>query len=79
MKHEHRILERKLITGKISPQEFKTRIDTLHDNYKYNYDDLAKMLFKGEITENEFVKRYNTLIEKESEKHREPFQPHEHI
>lgn len=54
MKHEHRILEKQLISGKISPQEFKERID-------------------------EFVERYNRLIDQESEKHREPFQPHEHI
>lgn len=37
------------------------------------------MLFKGEVTEGEFVERYNRLIDQESYKHREPFQPHEHI
>lgn len=41
--------------------------------------DKGYLLGMGEVTESEFVKRYNTLIEKESEKHREPFQPHEHI
>lgn len=76
MKHEHRILEKQLISRKISPQEFKERIDTLKED---TYDSLAEMLFKGEVTESEFVKRYNRLIDQESEKHREPFQPHEHI
>lgn len=71
MKHEHRILEKQLISGKISPQEFKERIDALKED---TYDSLAEMLFKGE-----FVERYNRLIDQESEKHREPFQPHEHI
>ena len=76
MKYEHRILEKQLISGKISPQEFKDRIDALKED---TYDSLAEMLFKGEVTESEFVERYNRLIDQESEKHREPFQPHEHI
>ena len=76
MKHEHRILEKQLITGKISPQEFKERVDAIK---KDTYDSLAEMLFKGEVTEGEFVERYNRLIDQESYKHREPFQPHEHI
>lgn len=42
MSHEHRILKRKLIRGEISPHEFKTRIDILHDN-KDNYDNLAQI------------------------------------
>lgn len=51
MKHEHRILEKQLISGKISPQEFKERIDALKED---TYDSLAEMLFKGEVTESEF-------------------------
>lgn len=78
MKHEHRILEKQLISGKISPQEFKERIDALKED-TYDSLGLAEMLFKGEVTESEFVERYNRLIDQESEKHREPFQPHEHI
>lgn len=76
MKHEHRILEKQLITGKISPQEFKEQIDAIKED---TYDSLAQMLFKGKVTEDEFVERYNRLIDQESEKHREPFQSHEHI
>lgn len=76
MSHEYRILEQMLIKGQISRQEFKERIDALKED---TYDSLAEMLFKGEVTESEFVERYNRLIDQESEKHREPFQPHEHI
>ena len=65
-----------LITGKISPQEFKEQINAIKED---TYDSLAQMLFKGEVTEDEFVERYNRLIDQESEKHCEPFQPHEHI
>ena len=35
MSHEYRILERLLIEGKISRQEFKERIDAIqHDTYE---------------------------------------------
>lgn len=76
MSHEYRILERLLIEGKISRQEFKERIDAIqHDTY----EELATMLFKREINEIEFVERYNRLIEQDAEKHWEPIKPHEHI
>lgn len=76
MSHEYRILERLLIEGKISRQEFKERIDEIqHDTY----EDLAMMLFKRKIGEMEFVERYNRLIERDAQKHWEPIRPHEHI
>ena len=76
MSHEYRILERMLIKGEISRQEFKEHIGAIqHDTY----EDLATMLFKREINEMEFVERYNRLVERDSEKHWEPIQPHEHI
>lgn len=76
MSHEYRILERMLIKGEISRQDFKERIDAIqHDTY----EDLATMLFKREINEMEFVERYNRLIEQDAEKHWEPVKPHEHI
>lgn len=40
---------------------------------------LAEKCMKGEISEEEFVERYNRLIEQEAEKYWEPIQPHEHI
>jgi hypothetical protein len=43
------------------------------------YKDLAQLFFKGEITPEEYVERYNKLIEKEAEQHAEPFEEHEHI
>ena len=76
MSNEYRILERLLIEGKISRQEFKGRIDVIqHDTY----EDLAMMLFKRKIGEMEFVERYNRLIERDAQKHWEPIRPHEHI
>ena len=76
MSHEYRILERLLVEGKISRQEFKERIDAIqHDTY----EDLATMLFKREINEMEFVERYNRLVERDAEKYWEPIRPHEHI
>ena len=40
---------------------------------------LAEKCMKGEIGEEEFVERYNRLIEQDAEKHWEPIRPHEHI
>lgn len=76
MSHEYRILERLLIEGKISRQEFKERIDAIQRD---TYEDLAMMLFKRKIGEMEFVERYNRLIERDAQKHWEPIRPHEHI
>lgn len=41
--------------------------------------DWQTKCMKGEIGEEEFVERYNRLIEQEAEKHWEPVKPHEHI
>lgn len=41
--------------------------------------NLSEKFMKGEIGEEEFVKRYNRLIEQDAEKHWEPTRPHEHI
>lgn len=43
------------------------------------YMGLAQQYIKNEISEEEFVERYNRLIEQEAEKHWEPVEPHEHI
>lgn len=40
---------------------------------------LAEKFMKCEIGEEEFVERYNRLIEQDTEKHWEPIRPHEHI
>ena len=40
---------------------------------------LAEKFMKCEIGEEEFVERYNRLIEQDAEKHWEPIRPHEHI
>lgn len=40
---------------------------------------LAEKCMKGEISEEEFVERYNQLIERDAQKHWEPIRPHEHI
>lgn len=40
---------------------------------------LSQQYIKDEISEDEFVERYNRLIEQEAEKHWEPVEPHEHI
>lgn len=76
MRHDYRILHDMLIEGKIDANEFKKRIDAIKAD---TYMSLSEQCMKGEISEDEFVERYNVLIEKESEKYREPFQPHEHI
>ena len=41
--------------------------------------NLSEKCMKGEISEMEFVERYNRLIEQDAEKHWEPIRPHEHI
>ena len=43
------------------------------------YMGLAQQYIKNEISEEEFVERYNRLVEQEAEKHWEPVEPHEHI
>lgn len=76
MSHEYRILQDMLIAGKIDTNEFKERIDAIKTD---THMGLAEKCMKGEISEEEFVKRYNRLIERDAEKHWEPIQPHEHI
>ena len=41
MKHEHRILKKQLISGKISPQEFKERIDAIKED---TYDQVGRAI-----------------------------------
>ena len=48
-------------------------------NKKYSYNEIAPAFYKREITLEEYLKRYNSLIAEESEKYAEPFGPHEHI
>ena len=43
------------------------------------YVSISEKFMQGEISEDEFVERYNRLIEQEAEKHWEPVEPHEHI
>lgn len=76
MNHESRILQDMLIAGKMDVQEFKERIDaTKPDAYMI----ISEKFMQGEISEDEFVERYNQLIEQDAEKHWEPVEPHEHI
>lgn len=76
MNHESRILQDMLIAGKMDVHEFKERIDaTKPDTYMI----ISEKFMQGEISEDEFVERYNRLIEQEAEKHWEPVEPHEHI
>lgn len=76
MNHESRILQDMLIAGKMDVQEFKKRIDAIKPD---TYMELADKCMKGKISEDEFVERYNRLIEQDAEKHWEPVGPHEHI
>lgn len=76
MRHEYRVLQDMLITGKIDANEFKERIDAMKSD---TYMSLAEKCMKGEISEVEFVERYNRLIEQDAQKHWEPIQSHEHI
>lgn len=48
-------------------------------NKKYSYNELALAFYKQEITLEEYLKRYNSLIAEESERYAEPFEPHEYI
>ena len=43
------------------------------------YMSISEKFMHGEISEDEFVERYNRLIEQEAEKYWEPVEPHEHI
>ena len=43
------------------------------------YTSISEKFMQGEISENEFVERYNRLVEQEAEKHWERVEPHEHI
>ena len=65
-----------LIAGKIDTNEFKERIDAIKSD---TYMNLSEKFMQGEISEDEFVERYNRLVEQEAEKHWEPVEPHEHI
>lgn len=76
MNHESRILQDMLITGKMEVHEFKEQIDAIKPD---TYMNLSEKCMKGEISEMEFVERYNRLIAKESEEHYEPILTHEHI
>lgn len=76
MNHESRILQDMLVAGKVDVHEFKERIDEIKPD---TYMSLSEKCMKGEISEVEFVERYNRLIEQDAEKHWEPIRPHEHI
>ncbi len=76
MNHESRILQDMLIDGKIGVHEFKERIDAIKPD---TYMNLSEKFMKGKISDEEFVERYNRLIEQDAAKHWEPIQPHEHI
>lgn len=43
------------------------------------YVSISEKFMQGEISEDEFVERYNRLVKQEAEKHWEPVEPHEHI
>lgn len=43
------------------------------------YMSISEKFMQGEISEDEFVERYNRLVEQDAEKHWEPVEPHEHI
>lgn len=43
------------------------------------YMSISEKFMQGEISEEEFVERYNRLVEQDAEKHWEPVEPHEHI
>lgn len=59
MTHKYRLLEKKLIEGEISPQEFKNLIDK-------EFEKLEDELMTGEITPDQQVERYNELLQMES-------------
>ena len=72
MTHKYRLLEKKLIEGEISPQEFKNLIDK-------EFEKLEDELMTGEITPDQQVERYNELLQMESPPPFEGPKPHEHI
>lgn len=76
MRHDYRLIQNMLIAGKIDTNEFKERIDAIKTD---TYMGLAEKFMKCEIGEEEFVERYNRLVERDAEKHWEPIQPHEYI
>ena len=76
MRHDYRLLQNMLIEGKIDVHEFKEHIDAIQ--YE-TYMSISEKYMKGEIGEEEFVERYNRLVERDAEKHWEPIRPHEHI
>lgn len=43
------------------------------------YMSISEKFMQGNISEDEFVERYNRLNEQDAEKHWEPVEPHEHI
>ena len=65
-----------LIVGKMDVHEFKERIDAIKPD---TYMSISEKFMQGEISEEEFVERYNRLVKQEAEKHWEPVEPHEHI
>ena len=71
MTHKYRLLEKKLIEGEISPQEFKNLIDK-------EFEKLEDELMTGEITPDQQVERYNELLQMEPPPFEGP-KPHEHI
>lgn len=71
MSHEYRQLEKLLIDGKISQQEFKERIDA-------EYNKLEHELMSDIITPDEQVEKYNALMELEPQSFGPPAL-HEHI
>ena len=71
MSNEYRVLERMLVEGQISRQEFKERIDA-------EYNKLEQELMSDIITPDEHVERYNALLELEPQSFG-PRALHEHI
>ena len=72
------------IKNKINKAEFAKRCSRLERVPKNignqsDYTSISEKFMQGEISEDEFVERYNRLIEQEAEKHWEPVEPHEHI
>lgn len=47
--------------------------------FKELEERLAKKLMENEITPEEFVNRYNEMLQEENKKHEEPIEPHENI
>lgn len=49
-----------LVAGKIDTNEFKERIDAIKSD---TYMNSSEKFMQGEISEDEFVERYNRLVE----------------